>query len=1105
MLGVYYEPQYSLARNILAKIIAFSSIADDIYDAYGTFEELELLTQAIERWDINCIDTLNQEYLKTFYKDLLNCYEEFEQVLTKEETYRVHYAKEVVLSSLVGMKTSIVTKDVFEWLSKDRKIIRASVIICRLMDDIAEHKFEKDKYDEDSAIESYMMQHGVCEEEAYDELNKLIINAWKEINEEFLKPTKLASPILLRYCQQEKVEELKEVVRREIFGESSISSSAYYDAYMRPHCVGENILDEALAFTTTHLTEFLAKKKDHHDDDDPLSKEISRALERPLRKTLVNLHARHFISIYEKDDSHNKVLLQLAKLDFNLLQCMHKKELSEVSRWWKESDFVHKFPFARDRIVELYLWILGVYYEPQYCLARNILIKIIALASITDDIYDAYGTLEELELLTHALKGLNFKLLIYIMWDINCVDTLNQEYMQTFYKDVLNCYEEFEQVVEKEEIYRVHYAKEAFKGLVRSHLDEARCLHRGLIPSFEEYLKFALDNCGYYMLILSSLVGMKTNIVTKDVFEWLSKDRKIIRASVTICRLMDDIVEHKFEEDDYEEHSAVECYMIEHGVCEEEAYDELNKLIINAWKEINEEFVKPTEVASPILLRYGDKKKTENQPSANQASASTNSISLLANLTTGLNLIVEPETSTYYSLEENHCLLRPEPEFRIIDMKENNDDSEIVILKKEVKKKIVELDYVENPLETLEFIDSIQRLGVSYYFENQIEVVLKNICNKFHEENNDDDDLYVVALRFRLVRQQAKTSKLSSHISNQVNHALKNPIRKSLQRRQARHYMSLYHQISSHNEHLLALAILDFNLLQKLYQKELSDLTRWWKEFDYESKQSFSRERIMDCYFWTFGVFFEAQTSHIRLLMSKLIALLTLVDDIYDNFGTLQELHLLTEAIQRWDMCLIDQLPEYIQPCYKEILNLYTEIGEFTKDKSYCLNYAKKGFQELVKGYFEEAKWLHQKHNPTLDEYMPIALVTAASPLLIAISFIGMPNVVTKDSMNWIFSHPQPKSVRTLSIVGRVLNDIGFYQWRERRTEKVDFSAVDCYIKKYGVEEEEAIQRLKEQVSDSWKDLNEECLYLNNMNIPMPLLMRVLDLLHNAWGSDSTY
>ncbi|KAF4359603.1 hypothetical protein F8388_003606 [Cannabis sativa] len=358
-------------------------------------------------------------------------------------------------------------------------------------------------------------------------------------------------------------------------------------------CVGENILDEALAFTTTHLNEFLAKKKEHHDDDDPLSKEIYRALERPLRKTLVNLHTKHFISIYEKDASHNKVLLQLAKLDFNLLQSLHKKELSEISRWWKESNFVQKFPFARDRIVELYLWMLGVYYEPQYSLARNILAKIIAFSSIADDIYDAYGTFEELELLTQAIER----------WDINCIDTLNQEYLKTFYKDLLNCYEEFEQVLTKEETYRVHYAKEVFKELIRSYFDEARWLNSGRVPNFEEYMEFATINCGYYMLIVSSLVGIKTSIVTKDVFEWLSKDRKIIRASVIICRLMDDIAEHKFEKDKYDEDSAIESYMMQHGVCEEEAYDELNKLIINSWKEINEEFLKPTKLASPILLR----------------------------------------------------------------------------------------------------------------------------------------------------------------------------------------------------------------------------------------------------------------------------------------------------------------------------------------------------------------------------------------------------------------------------------------------------------------------------------------------------------------------
>ncbi|XP_062076343.1 alpha-humulene synthase [Humulus lupulus] len=355
-------------------------------------------------------------------------------------------------------------------------------------------------------------------------------------------------------------------------------------------CVGENILDEALAFTTTHLTEFLANKKEH---DDPLSKEISQALERPLRKSLERLAARHFISIYENETSHNKVLLQLAKLDFNLLQSMHKKELSEISRWWKESDFVHKFPFARDRIVELYLWILAVYYEPQYSLARNILTKIIALTSIADDIYDAYGTFEELEHLTEAVER----------WDINIIDKLNPEYLQTFYKELLNSYEEFEQELSKEETYRVHYAKERFKEILRSFLEEAWWLKEGRVPSFDEYLKFSLITCGYHMLIVNSLIGMKSSIVTKEVFEWFSMDRKIIRASSTICRFMDDIAEHKFEQEKNDEPTAVECYMKQCGVSEEEAYDELNKRIANAWKEINEELLKPTGVASPILVR----------------------------------------------------------------------------------------------------------------------------------------------------------------------------------------------------------------------------------------------------------------------------------------------------------------------------------------------------------------------------------------------------------------------------------------------------------------------------------------------------------------------
>lgn len=67
-------------------------------------------------------------------------------------------------------------------------------------------------------------------------------------------------------------------------------------------------------------------------------------------------------------------------------------------------NFAEKLPFARDRVVECYFWILGVYFEPQYCIARRFLTKVIMLASVVDDIYDVYGTFDELLIFTDAIE-----------------------------------------------------------------------------------------------------------------------------------------------------------------------------------------------------------------------------------------------------------------------------------------------------------------------------------------------------------------------------------------------------------------------------------------------------------------------------------------------------------------------------------------------------------------------------------------------------------------------------------------------------------------------------------------------------------------------------
>jgi len=60
----------------------------------------------------------------------------------------------------------------------------------------------------------------------------------------------------------------------------------------------------------------------------------------------------------------------------------------------------------------------------------------------------------------------------------------------------------------------------------------------------------------------------------------------------------------------------------------------------------------------------------------------------------------------------------------------------------------------DNSTQKLVLIDRIQRLGVAYHFHNEIEISIKNIFDSQLQSETNDDNLHVVALRFRLLRQQ---------------------------------------------------------------------------------------------------------------------------------------------------------------------------------------------------------------------------------------------------------------------------------------------------------------------------------------------------------------
>ncbi|KAL4619516.1 hypothetical protein ACB092_06G084700 [Castanea dentata] len=483
------------------------------------------------------------------------------------------------------------------------------------------------------------------------------------------------------------------------------------------------------------------------------------------------------------------------------------------------------------------------------------------------------------------------------------------------------------------------------------------------------------------------------------------------------------------------------------------------------------------------------------------------------------------------------------------DSMEINDNLEQVQrLKEEVRKLL--MAPIDKPSLKLELIDAIQCLGVSYHFESEIDEILQQIYKDHHNEVGQEDNgsLYTVALRFRLLRQQGynipsdifnkfidnkgnfkeslihdvqgmlhlyeathmrvhgedildealkfTTTYLKSMVTNlnptlatQVNRAIKRPIRKCLQRVEARHYFSTYHENASHNEVLLKFAKLDFNILQKQHQKELSHISRWWKDLDFTNKLSFTRDRVVECYFWILGVYFEPQYSIARKILTKIICMASTIDDIYDAYGTYDELELFTGAIKRWDINRIDQLPEYMKLCYKALLDVYEEIeDEMSKEgRSYLVHFATDAMKKLVQAYFVEAKWFNEGYIPTMDEYMSNALKSSGYPTVITISFVGMGDIVTQEAFEWVSQ--EPKIVKAASTISRLMDDIVSQEFEQKREHFV--SSIDCYMKQHGVSKEEVHNEFQKQIENAWKDINQGCL--RPTQVPMPLLTRVLN------------
>uniref|UniRef100_A0A9I9DTB3 Terpene synthase 10-like n=1 Tax=Cucumis melo TaxID=3656 RepID=A0A9I9DTB3_CUCME len=463
----------------------------------------------------------------------------------------------------------------------------------------------------------------------------------------------------------------------------------------------------------------------------------------------------------------------------------------------------------------------------------------------------------------------------------------------------------------------------------------------------------------------------------------------------------------------------------------------------------------------------------------------------------------------------------------------------------------------DDPLKQLEFIDILQRLGISYHFENEIKDMLTTTYKKCCE--NDDwkcNNLYATSLEFRLLRQHGfnipqdifnpfffnetksfnvqlyedlkgmlylyeasflsiegeniletakhftreylekymKSSKDENEVAI-VRHALELPLHWRMPRLETRWFIDIYERKVDMNPILLEFAKLDFNKVQSIHQQDLKYASRWWRRSGLGEKLSFARDRLMENFFWTVGVGFEPELSYFRRMTTKVNALITTIDDVYDVYGSLDELELFTSAVERWDVAAMEELPDYMKICFLALHNSINEMGfEALRDKGInVIQYLKKAWIDLCKSYMLEAKWYHTNYKPTLEEYLDNAWISISGPAILvhAYVFVTSPTLENMESLKQYVD-----MIRWSSTILRLADDLGTSSDELERGDVP--KSIQCYMNDTGASENIAREYIGHLIDETWKKLN-KTEFENNYSIyPRVFIERAKNLARMA-------
>ncbi|CAL9167758.1 unnamed protein product [Musa hybrid cultivar] len=434
----------------------------------------------------------------------------------------------------------------------------------------------------------------------------------------------------------------------------------------------------------------------------------------------------------------------------------------------------------------------------------------------------------------------------------------------------------------------------------------------------------------------------------------------------------------------------------------------------------------------------------------------------------------------------------------------------------------------KDQLDTMLMIDFLQRLGIDYHFSEEIKTKIDSLCNN-HFSIIDDGlhNVVKVTLLFRLLRQARHpissnifsifldgkgnfSSSLTKEIDGMVNlyeasylntgeemlyrantfasehlkssmaclesndarfiqQTLDYPYHMSLQRYKARQYLDHHHQDKGIRRIIQELARMDFILIQSLHKQELKEMTCWWRNTGLSQELRFARDQSLKWYVWSMTSLPNPKFSQHRLALTKVIAFVYLIDDIFDLKGSLDELRLFTDAINKWEVSAIDLLPCYMRKCYDALYKTTNEIAEmiFEEHGWNPINILKKSWIELSDAFMREAMWFAKGHVPPADDYLRNGVISCGVPLVLThLNFLlGGGAMDSAESYTNLISSP--------ATILRLWDDLG--SAKDEKQEGFDGSYLECFMKENPqCSVESAREHVMQMICKAWEELNKE-------------------------------